>query len=450
MVDRSGCFKMRLWPLFVLVLTLNLSCKEQGEEATVESSERDKCIPAPEQIYFASQMSLNGTFSVPSPNNTWNIWSITSDGKELKPITSFTNGQTSRIPQVSNDGRHLFFYSLANLLGKDTGDVFLSANVWTMDRKHEGDFEPVTENFKNTGLDSFGGNMTNGGTYFFGSTMDVSGMWSGTPSLSSNVFVLKKLKDIPVPLTKNTLAGLASITDSISPTGDQITVLSRTNLNGDWNASSTVINNLWLFSVDGKYKLALTKNTKAGLDTRGSSFFPDGKKLAFISTTSLTGLWDGVKAPQLNIWTINTDGTGLKNITSYKNANVQSIAVSPDGKKLLFRSTLALDGSDTALPNVNIWLMDVDGSNVIPITKNTVKNFTALGPRFSPDGKHVSFYSNTDLNGLWNGTLTDSHNLWVYNIEKKALNPLTRNSHLAIDTSVSTSHDWVAAGSNCK
>ncbi|HKV91759.1 MAG TPA: hypothetical protein VJW20_04335 [Candidatus Angelobacter sp.] len=44
---------------------------------------------------------------------------------------------------------------------------------------------------------------------------------------------------------------------------------------------------------------------------------------------------------------------------------------SPDGSKIIFDSTRALDGSDAVDPNSNrnIWMVNADGTNLTPLTK---------------------------------------------------------------------------------
>ncbi len=411
----------------------------------------DNCTPAPEQIFFASQLSLNGTFNVPSPNATWNIWSITSDGNILKPVTTFTRGQTSRIPRGSINGRYLFFYTMANLMGNDTDDLSLSANIWMIDRRYDQDFTLLTQNSKAKGLDSYSGaRFDSKSKIFFDSFMDVSGEWDGTPSLSPNLFMLDEPGKNPIAITQNTKDDYDSHFDKMSPQGDKIAFLSRGDLTGIPDGKAAGPLNLWILNTETNEKKPLTRNAIVGLETRGSSFFPDGKKLVFISGTSLTGKWNGPKSQKLNVWTINTDGTGLKNLTALINTAVYSVSVTPDGKKIVFRSDMALDGSDKAMALTNIWMMDSDGSNKVPITKNTKAGHHSLPPEISPDGKRISFFSNTNLSGVWNGAPEASYNLWLANIDGTGLIPITRNSNPAMDPYSSTPHTWSAAGANCK
>jgi TolB protein len=80
-------------------------------------------------------------------------------------------------------------------------------------------------------------------------------------------------------------------------------------------------------------------------------FDPRGEKIAFVST----------KSGNAEIYVVNADGTGLKQLTSGSAVNA-SPNWSPDGKRIVFVSN-----RDGALA---LFIMDSDGSNQkkIPIT----------------------------------------------------------------------------------
>ena len=86
------------------------------------------------------------------------------------------------------------------------------------------------------------------------------------------------------------------------------------------------------------------------------------------------------------IYIMNPNGTGQKNLTRHKANDVQP-AWSPTGKEILFVSNR--DGRP------DLYLMDADGTNVQKVFKN-LKLRTA--PAWSPDGKQIS-YCRTDAVG---------------------------------------------------
>jgi hypothetical protein len=104
------------------------------------------------------------------------------------------------------------------------------------------------------------------------------------------------------------------------------------------------------------------------------------KKIAFVSER------DG----NLEIYTMNTDGTGVTRITNNL-YNDQDPAWSPDGKKIVFTSSR--DG------NNEIYIMNADGTSQTRLTNNAANDTTA---RFSPDGSKIVFISERDgTSRLW-------------------------------------------------
>ncbi|MBI3609358.1 MAG: PD40 domain-containing protein [Nitrospirae bacterium] len=105
---------------------------------------------------------------------------------------------------------------------------------------------------------------------------------------------------------------------------------------------------------------------------------PDGKALAFES--DLAGNWD--------IWTINRDGTGLKQITNNP-SNERFASWSPDGARLAYAS----DRSG----NWDIWSMKLDGTDNRQLTQF---NGLDIAPVWSPDGKRIAFVSSRSMDVL--------------------------------------------------
>jgi Tol biopolymer transport system component/DNA-binding winged helix-turn-helix (wHTH) protein len=99
----------------------------------------------------------------------------------------------------------------------------------------------------------------------------------------------------------------------------------------------------------------------------GLSWMPDGR-LVYASVAS--GSWD--------IWTMNADGTGQKQLTVGARSNYGP-SVSPDGRYIVFLSNRA--GS------FNIWRMGLDGSNPVQLTRGPGENF----PHITPDGRSVVY-----------------------------------------------------------
>jgi Tol biopolymer transport system component len=123
-----------------------------------------------------------------------------------------------------------------------------------------------------------------------------------------------------------------------------------------------------------------------------STITRDGKKIVFTSTRN----------GDLDIFTMNADGSDVKQLThelGYDGGPFWSY----DGKKIVYRAEHPktteeiadykdLLGKGLIRPgNLEIWVMDADGSNKHQVTHNGAANF---GPYFHPDGKRIIFASN--------------------------------------------------------
>lgn len=150
---------------------------------------------------------------------------------------------------------------------------------------------------------------------------------------------------------------------------------------------------LWRMDVDGKNLIQLT--SELGYD--GGAFFShDSKKLVFRSSRPKTPeeikeykdlLAENLVAPtNMEIYTMNIDGTDLKQITHLGKAN-WSPYFHPSDKKILFSS----NHHSTRGYDFQIYSIDIDGSNLRQITFES--EFNAF-PMFSPDGKKLAFSSN--------------------------------------------------------
>jgi Tol biopolymer transport system component/DNA-binding winged helix-turn-helix (wHTH) protein len=100
----------------------------------------------------------------------------------------------------------------------------------------------------------------------------------------------------------------------------------------------------------------------------GLSWTPDGR-LVYASIAS--GSWD--------IWVMNADGTGQRQLTVGARSNYGPSA-SADGRFVVFVSNRA-GGA------FNIWRMDADGSNPLRLTSGRGENF----PHVTPDGRFVVY-----------------------------------------------------------
>lgn len=107
------------------------------------------------------------------------------------------------------------------------------------------------------------------------------------------------------------------------------------------------------------------------------AYSPDGSKIAFVSGG----------AQGQDIFVMNADGTGRKQITNTGSADKQP-AWSPDGKKIAF---VANSFDSDRQTDDEIWTINADGTGRRQVTNNTVQ--TDEQPAWSPDGTRIAFVS---------------------------------------------------------
>ncbi len=175
---------------------------------------------------------------------------------------------------------------------------------------------------------------------------------------------------------------------TISPDGKLIVFTSTRN--GDLD--------LYLSDIDGKN----VKQITFGLGYDGGAFFsPDNKQLVFRASRPKTEaeikdyqdlLKQGLVAPtNMELYTINIDGSNLKQITNLGKANWAPF-FHPSGNKIIFSSNHhSVKGYDFQL-----YMINVDGTGLERITNNSL--FNAF-PMFSPDGTKLIFSSNRNNGG---------------------------------------------------
>lgn len=113
------------------------------------------------------------------------------------------------------------------------------------------------------------------------------------------------------------------------------------------------------------------------------AFDPTGRRIVFSGVTPRTpsGGNSGPIGP-ISIYTINSDGTSLKRLTSTFTNDVYP-EFSPDGRKIVFESGSGVGGSG------RIVMINADGSGRRQISRDTDDR----EPTFSPDGRQVAFVS---------------------------------------------------------
>ncbi len=132
---------------------------------------------------------------------------------------------------------------------------------------------------------------------------------------------------------------------------------------------------LYVMNADGT-GAALVAGT-AGLPfPRGPEFSPDGSKIAFDAST----------AQELDVYTINSTGQGLVNVTANIPMFNTDPSWSPDGTRIAFRNV----ASAAAANEPNIFTIGAAGGPTIDLT-SSVTGASLGNPSYSPDGTLIAY-----------------------------------------------------------
>ena len=137
---------------------------------------------------------------------------------------------------------------------------------------------------------------------------------------------------------------------------------------------------IYVMNANGKN----LKNLTLHLDSDTSpTWSPDGGKIAFAS------LQVAGEIPILSdIFVMDADGANRTNITQNPRAYNTTPSWSPDGSKIAFSAVRNVDRVDFWNANLDIFVMNTDGTNPVRLTEDARIN---LFPNWSPDGKRIVF-----------------------------------------------------------
>jgi TolB protein len=174
----------------------------------------------------------------------------------------------------------------------------------------------------------------------------------------------------------------------VAPDGRRVAYMS-----GTFTASALAVS-----ALDGTGATTLTtaEQTSVAWNAR---FSPDGKWIAFTGQDANR---------QLHIFVVAADGTGLKQLTRFTQdeGRAQGPSWSADGKRLAFQ--VNRKGSS------RIWMCDIDGSNLRPVTPQA-DNVLDESPAWFPDGNRFAFQS----------TRSGRMEIWTVNLDGTALRQVT-------------------------
>jgi Tol biopolymer transport system component len=160
----------------------------------------------------------------------------------------------------------------------------------------------------------------------------------------------------------------------------------------------TIDGQIWVMNADGSGQRQLTN--QAGFQNQQPSWSPDGRKVVFSHCAVPFGFTEFC-----DLDVMNADGAGLKKLLGGNWIN-QVPEYSPDGHKIAFASDRG--GYISA-----VWVMNANGGAVKRLTD---PNLEAGNPDWSPDGTRILFGTNC---------CRPRSQIWVMNADGSSPHPLT-------------------------
>ncbi len=156
-----------------------------------------------------------------------------------------------------------------------------------------------------------------------------------------------------------------------SPDGSRIAFQSRRSGNLD----------IWVMNADGTGQSRLTDDPEPDYLPAWS---PDGTTILFTSWRKASP--DAERAPRLYV--MKTDGSGQRRFLVEPLGTSAGGTWSPDGKRIVYARAAGKDGADIYVAD---YVADGEGRNETRLTQDD--GLYNGSPTFSPDGRHVAFYS---------------------------------------------------------
>lgn len=310
-----------------------------------------------------------------------------SQEKNLKNITMLTDGGDNAEAYFSPDGKFLTMQVTNKVLGTECDQIF----IYDLSK----DYSKKSENLK---MISTGKGRTTCSFFLpdnkhilYASTHEGSVACPPPPVPKDGKYLWPIYPDFDIYVANLSGKIVKKLTNSpgydaeavVSPDGKKIVFTSTRS--GDLE--------LWTMDINGKNLKQLT----SGLGYDGGAFFShDSKKIVFRASRPKTEqeikeykdyLAQNLVAPtNMEIYTINADGTGLKQVTHLGKANWAPY-FTPNDKKIIFSS----NHHSTRGYDFQLYTVDLDGKNLKQITYKS--EFNAF-PMFSKDGKKLVFSSN--------------------------------------------------------
>jgi len=294
-------------------------------------------IPSNEYIYFGSERDTDFSGDSMTWETKTKIYRMKPDGTEQERLTSLDPAIQDFISSVSPDGSTLLLMTddpeFTN--GEDYSLILMNSDG-TNRRAIAPDHLPaVNPRF------SYDSN------YIIYASFDGDFSKCNISLPCPDIFIMDRFGNTMNQVTNN---GYLNNEPSISPDGKTVVFYSTRPM--DVGRST----NIYRVDVDGTNERQLTFGG-VGQSSSSPSFTPDGKKIIYESSIS------GTK----DIWVMDIDGNNAMNLTNdtYYDTHAR---LSPGGTKIVFESNRYDVGGPDDRINLEICIMDLDGSNITRLT----------------------------------------------------------------------------------
>lgn len=182
-------------------------------------------------------------------------------------------------------------------------------------------------------------------------------------------------------------------TYSISGNGAKMAFRSDDDLMGT-NADGS--NEIFIINTDGTGLAQLTNSAVAGTSSREPSISDDGSVIAFISNADLVSGSNLELTSKLFV--INSDGTGLGQLIDTGSSLSTKIQMSGDGTSIVFVSASDLTGNNPTF-NRSVFLANADGTGIRQVSPDHDSIYESAFPSISNNAGSVVYQSDIDFTG---------------------------------------------------
>ena len=313
------------------------------------------------------------------------VFVVNWDGTGLKQLTNSkvllgADGE-SAAPSIDDAGTNVVFYS-----NQIPGFTNIDANYEIWKIKSDGTGLAALTSSALTPGSLFPAISGDGTRAAFLSLADlVSG---GNPDGNPEVYTIKLDKTALRQMSSGVWA--FNTGNALSADGTKVAYTSSANPTGG-NADRNP--ELFVMSSDGTGTLQLTSSTGLTARAGSPSISANGSRIAFASTGNYTsGNADGGS----EIFVVNADGTGLRQLTSDPSHDSSAPALSGDGQFVAYASSGNPTGGN-ADGTTEIFVVAWDGTGETQLTP--AASGSSGNPTISSDGTQIAFDSTADLTG---------------------------------------------------